>query len=184
MGGAAPPRRQAPLQGAGVHTLQDLSALSIRLAAFTLESHTSAHHDTQDRAHLHALSTLPVFVGLRSKEDEEGAGQRPLTPESAASDIRVFPEPVPSQQQDEASGPVKDTSISDTRKHAGGRSLEEAPRNAIPFRVSRKTIVAGLACALLIGLASSIPLTGAEVTARVPTNTNHHLLLPLSPLFG
>ena len=52
-----------------------LSALSIRHAACTLESHTSAHHDTQDRTHLHALSTLPVSVDLRSKEDEEGAAR-------------------------------------------------------------------------------------------------------------
>ena len=84
-------------------------------------------------------------------------GRRPLTPESALSDIRVFPDPAPFQQQDEASGPIKDASTSGTQKQGEGRSPEEGSRNAIPFRASRKTIVAGLACVLLVGLAIGIP---------------------------
>ena len=80
--------------------------------------------------------------------------QRPLL---AVSDIRVSPDPVPSQQQ-EATGPVKDESKSDPRKQAEGQSLDESSQNTIPFRASRKTIIAALACVLLIGLSIGIPL--------------------------
>ena len=143
---------------------------------FTQHTSSGGHRPPTPQA------VLNVVLGFESR------GQGPPAPESALSDIRVFPDPVPSQQQDEASGPVKDASTSGTGKQGEGRSPEEGSRNAIPFRASRKTIVAGLACVLLIGLAIGIPLaisgSGSGSTAAPSPTGPTSTLAPSQTLYA
>ena len=80
------------------------------------------------------------------------------------------------------SGPVKDASTSHI-SNQGEKSLQkEASGNAIPFRASRKTVVAGLVCVLLIGLAIGIPLaisgSGAGSSAAPSPTTPTGVVCP------
>jgi hypothetical protein len=109
-----------------------------------------------------AIVTTSVEVGVdlvfdeRVEDGVSGLYSRPEEVESDLSDIRVF---------------LKDGPKSDTRRM---RLL-----NAIPFRATRKTIIAGLACMLLIGLAIGIPLaisrsgpgSTADPSPTAPTRT-------------